>query len=161
MKLNRFEKFLIALFILWTFSWVRAHAQDSIPVMVLKVANYPIAGQTLCRGSNATPVIIINAELPDSEAQATVVHEMVHVRQMFKNGGCLRAALRYENDPGFRFDQEAEAYCEQIRWWVKRGNPVDYNRSVANVTFALRQIYSVSVEVALLRFMSLCPQGGP
>lgn len=118
---------ILALLVLFTRD---AKAQDST-IYVLRVSGWPSVAQTLCMNPH-TPFIIIRAEVPDSEVMGSFTHEMTHVQQMKKNGGCMAATNRYARDWRFRLAQEGEAYCAELKYFLKNAT-FDVKTALENI----------------------------
>lgn len=73
--------------------------------------NRGVEGRVDC-DSLGNPVIKLKQEVYKDRRDEIIYHEMVHVDQAFRHGGCKKMSKRYENDPVFALKIEAEAYCK-------------------------------------------------
>lgn len=158
-----FERLLIALFVWVAASWltcrrgVGQNPADS-SITVIQAPGWPLLGQTLCNGRRM-PIVILQAGLPDTVRYEVLRHEVYHIRQMAKHGGCLRASLRYGDDPDFRFKLEAEAYCDGLRWHVDNTKRT-YSELFNFIVPQLYEHYGKHRKPAetIKRFTRICPE---
>jgi hypothetical protein len=131
-----------------------------VPVVIADIPK-AYAGVTLCDLERNEPIIFIQPYVWKSNLFGLVLqHEMVHVRQSTNfDGGCREFGKRYENDALFRFDTEAEAYCEVLRTYYR---PDYYREGLHRVLNDMYQGYGegmtrLEVEARVMRYCGRPP----
>lgn len=116
-------------------------------------AQYCQIGQVVCSNHNQ-PVMVLRKGISPEDMPYTLLHERTHERQMAKD--CEGTRQRFRNDSTFRFKMELEAYCNEAKARVLKGNPIE--GVMGGLTSLLQALYDVNEEDVVCDWSKL-PRG--